>query len=785
MTSFERFKWLKYKTEEALGNLSPLLTKWGNLFSIFAVTFLFFFFTIKKTIYWDIFTSRDLLRAVGWLEGSPYWLGPEMSAGNNLPGPMFYFLLLPALWFGNTIYSSSIFWMISWLSLTYAVAFHFLTTIIKHKESLLLFLIALISAMGPALFQTLLFAWNPGFAIMFHILSLMNIYYWRRTDKNVYLYITGLIIALGIQVHFLVSIHMVTVILFYFFKPKKNISSLLLFLSLALLPAFLYKIISYFYMVETFSGSYLKYLHWLKIELFSENWIKNIKRVFNLEYIVLGIFLCFLSIQKKWKVKKWPIKKSTRDLFLIMIIPIIIAILGARVFWYTFFIPIFLIIFFSKWIDDIMSLISSKAYDKKMNLLLIFGLISVASFLLFNRSSTSLIFNSLYSVASLQYTIILLILLVLLIVMNKKKDWENLWKSSMLLLCLFIVSQMKTTKWLVLSKKTNIPKSFSSTWPSYQDLRPIMERIFLETNWSPKAAMKHIYVVGIHTQQSLIAHYSFATEQMKKSFKFGKTDLKEKSLLERPSGYMVIQHLKKFTGYSEEDWQKYLSQSSLLSNLLRQEIVKGNIMLKSPRLYKLYWLIPYKTTKESIFQKGFHNVGQSYYWEEPDWLKDCTSTQTFKDKDELYYCMLLPGYLKRAGIHIKFFDSISQKSSHLIANITFLGPLLGTPECIINYDHYALSLWTNIRIGVSCNKRSVQYNLPNIGLDCKSQEKDANGRGKSLLTPLEIQIPLNKALKLSNCTKETLTELRLTFSNHFRHFSGSINREEKVTWKIH
>ena len=87
--------------------MNPLLQSM-DLFCIFIFAFLLFHFSVKNALYLDIFTSRDILRAIGWLEGKPYWPGPEMSAGNNLPGPFFYFLLFPALLFGNNIYASSV-----------------------------------------------------------------------------------------------------------------------------------------------------------------------------------------------------------------------------------------------------------------------------------------------------------------------------------------------------------------------------------------------------------------------------------------------------------------------------------------------------------------------------------------------------------------------------------------------------------------------------------------------------------------------------------------------------
>ena len=186
------------------------------------------------------------------MEGYFYWPGPELSGGNNLPGPFFYFLLLLPLLFGSDIYSQSLLWHIIWLSLTYAVAFYFLTKIIRYKESLLIFLFVFITAMGTAVWQSLHYAWNPSFFIMFHILSVMCLYFWKDTNKNGYLYLAGLIIALGMQVHFLLLVHTITVLLFYLFEKKKWKKSkpILLFGLTVSSPFIIYNIMSYFHIFE-------------------------------------------------------------------------------------------------------------------------------------------------------------------------------------------------------------------------------------------------------------------------------------------------------------------------------------------------------------------------------------------------------------------------------------------------------------------------------------------------------------------------------------------------------
>ena len=208
----------------------------ASLLCVCTLSFFIFYFGTKHSIYWDIYTLRDLHRAVDWLKGQVYWPGPEMSAGNNLPGPFFYFLLFPPLLFGDDIYSQSLLWRTVWLSLTYATAFYFVSKITKHRESLPVFLILFVAVTGPALLAPFAFAWNPVFAILFHILALISLYYWRETHKNLYLYLTGLIIALGTQVHFFVATHILTVLLFYCFE-KNNALCFIFSLGLVSHPA--------------------------------------------------------------------------------------------------------------------------------------------------------------------------------------------------------------------------------------------------------------------------------------------------------------------------------------------------------------------------------------------------------------------------------------------------------------------------------------------------------------------------------------------------------------------
>ena len=480
-------------------NQKTLLLKWGNPLCMFSFTFLLFYLYTKHFVYWDIFTARDIMRAQGWLEGRFHWPGPEMSGGTNLPGPFFYFLLFPPLMFGDNIYSQSLLWYVSWLALTYTVAFSFIEKITKHKESLLIFLVSLVVSIGSPMFRPLFFAWNPGFSILFHVLALMGLYHWRETNKDLYLYLVGLVIALGMQVHLLVAVHIITVLLFYFLEKKRKILPIVLFLFLACFPVLLYNILDFFHVFETSTSKYLKHLFHLKRNFFSEKWMRNIKRMFSLYYTIPLVFV-FLSLAfyRKKQTNRWPVTKLTGDFFIMITVPCCVVFVIAYNTWYTCFIPVFLILFFSKWYDDLMPDNS----NEKLNYLLVYGFVAAFPLLLFGNTISLLSVNTLLYVIEVHHIVLLSALLILLLVINLKWTYRYLIKISILLIFFLIIGQMKVIKELW-PLKPSIPDSFSLAWPRHQYFYPLMKQIYLETNWLPKEAVKRIYAIGIHLMKSV------------------------------------------------------------------------------------------------------------------------------------------------------------------------------------------------------------------------------------------------------------------------------------------
>ncbi len=764
---------------------------------MFSFSFFIFGLYTGHSIYWDIFTSRDIHRSLGWLEGRPYWPGPEMSGGNNLPGPFFYFLLFPALFFGKNIYSQALLWCLGWFALTYAVAFSFLGKIIKHRESLLIFLLLFVTAMGEPLFAPFAYSWNAGFAVLFHILALTSLYYWRETNKNKYLCLLGLVIALGIQVHLLVVVHVITVLLFYGFDThKKSFLSICFFVSLAILPVCLYGIIIHFYESSFFDP--VDHLIFLIKDVFSGRWFKNIGKIF--DFPVMGIFLFVLFMVFQKREKKWPFTGSTGNLFAITAVPSLMGILGARTIWYMFFIPVFLMLFVSKCCDDLMP----ENSDKRSDHLLVCGFILIGSLFLFNGDITSLLSFIRYFDETGGYLVAWFFGLILLFWMiNTKCEWtcRNMWKTAFFVVLLLIAGQTQIIRELS-PRKSSIEKTFKSTWPRYQELYPLMKRIYLETNWQAKKAVQRIYFIGVHPSISLFSYYSMTGQAIKKKVQSELLkDGGERQALNDPvawnsqkdndiypgsgktkdktTGYMIIQHLKKFTTYSKKKWEWYLSHSSLLVGLLRQEILEGKVIIKNPELYDRYWLIPYKVTKESVFVNGFYNIGQAYSLEQPEWLENCVSTQKFKNEGGFYYCMVLPGHLQRAGVRISFHEDIQkrtgQTSSFPILETVFFGYLIEVSSWAYNLDGSAL--WSDIQISLSCGGTHYTHDIPDMGNNWMRIKRNPELQGQQFTAPLRLRIPVSYFTALSEsvpkeagvyCKRKNIKNMELTFIHSYQ-----------------
>lgn len=744
-----------------------------NLVLVFGLGFVLFYIMIYtyENVYLDIFTDRDIRRALGWLKGNLYLPGPEMSLGGSLPGPFFYFLLFPPLLFGGNIYSKFLIWQIAWLALSYTTAFYFTGKICKHKESLFIFIMFFAACVGPSLFFLIFYAANPVFSIIFHILAIMALYTWKETDQNKYLYLLGLTVGLGVQVHLLVSVHILTAFILFFIKKKKPWQSFLWFIGLIFLPCLPYLSLYNFYVLEAIKSAINNFRFFNVFVLFPSGlWGVNFHIITSFIPYLIGpvFFFLLLFLYKTWLKKIFPLSSSSINLFIIIAPAVCIPGLGAGYPWYTHHIPVLLMLLFSKLCDDLMP----DNPDKKLNYLVLYGVLFVLPFI---RNVKDIWPIKIYP----EHLVIigLFLILVCLIKVIKNITYYKLGKISILLIITFLhfFSRDYTKNISHYFPYTRIfpTDTFNDHWTNYyihsryRFVKPVLKQIALDTDWATERAIKRVYIIGgINRDVSLWAFYSLVKEQLKNTRPLNQSKFQIR-------GYFVVEHLKQFISYIRKDWKEYLSHSPYVSSFIQKEIKTGKVLLQDPKLYDRYWLIPYKLTKASVFSEAFSNIGQPYYWEEPHWLKTCRSTKSFiRNNYDFYYCMVLSGQLQRAGVHITF----SEETNKLFIEVSFFGPMLGLKQETTSVDGY--SYWSDIQVSLFCNNDRHVYSMPNIGYNPKFfVELIAS---KSLNAPLKLKIPIN-------CKKAEITKVNLKFKHwkrRFFNYSNIISEQKDIIWNI-
>ena len=750
-----------------------------NLVCFFFLVFSLFCLVvyIYDNLYLEIFTERDIRRALGWLKGDFYLPGPEMYAGSWLPGPFFYFLLFPPLLFGGNIYSKFLIWRIIWLALSYTAAFHFTSQICKHKESLFIFIMFLAACIGPSLFTPLFFASNPNFSIIFHILAVMALYTWRETGHNKYLYFLGLIIGFGVQVHGLVSVHILTALILFFMKRKKSWKTFFRFIVLIFLPCLPYLIFYNFYVFETLKSA-IKQLNDFKYTVvLSDFWVSSFHAITSFKLYLAGpvFFFLLLFAYKAWIKKAQPLSSSSINLLIIVVPPVCLLCLIGGNWWYLYSIPVMLMILFTKLYDDLMP----GNTDRKLSYLILYGALFILPLITnIQKVWTIKFFPEHFIIMGLFLSLIYLIISV------KKTTRQRLVKISILLMIsLLHLSSKDYTKNIshyFSSNRTFPTDTFKDHWLNYyiiharyRFIKPVLQQIALDTNWPTGTAVKRVYIIGgIDREVSLWAFYSLTKEQIKKE------KLQNIKLLNNSDsqihGYFIVAHLKQFANYLQTNWKEYLSHSPYVSSFVQEEIKTGKLLLHPPKLYDKYWLIPYKLTRDSVFPEGFYNFGQSYYWEEPHWLKTCSSTGSFiHNNHDFYYCMILPGHLQRAGVHIAFSKDINTS----FVEVSFFGPILGLKAEPTLADGYAY--WSDMEISLFCNNQKFGYPLPNIGHNPTSHY-DLIAFSKTLNSPLRLKVPVD-------CEKEEISGIHLRFK-HWRRkrwdYSEIIPEQKNIVWNL-
>lgn len=700
--------------------------------SVFSFWFLLFYFQLEENLTVSIQSHKQILKAFGWLNGAPGWLGPELPySGGNLTGPFFYFLLLPPLLF-KTSYTAVIIWLLSWLSLTYTVAFFFIKSATKHILSPPLFLMLLVSS--PLLIGNLFYYdWNNLFSLFFHLALLICLYEWRLKKRDSFLYLIGLLLGLGVQVHYSVLFHCITLILFVIadWRPKKP-ESVMAFsgcLTLFLLPQlpWLGALMSDRIYAPEFNWYHIIYI----LDQFLQNpekWVLGLLESLGLLawgkkwHIggILALLVFFVALKKRKRESEKNIYREESPFILSLIL--IMPILGLFPSLYgdkgLFFIPLFAIMVFVKWMDAVWPERASEKYG----LFVIYGLVLFFPALIYSLNK-GLYFKNIHE-------------LVLLLAgcafistsyfgLFSLKTFNKLKVSASLLI--FV---------LLLSSYNVLPSPEAKKEFTYS-MKEIVS-FLVSQGEDAKEVLKKMFQVGMNGNDFLFSSMLTMESSSWAHSKNNSNKNQESKQNQEKTGYFIVydkKNKKGFSNYSMEDWESYLS-SDTFPEEIQKEISEGKLQIKRIDFKSNRWIINYSIESDSIFQEGFHNVETTFaHYKETSWVEEtCYFPSFLRDKNKFYLCSISPGYLERVAILIEFLPI----GSSSFIKVSFAGH----PLTITSRERKNSHLIEDINLEMECPQKKSVGVLSHIGLN-----KNKSEHSKSFFAPLTVTIPINCDLK--------------------------------------
>lgn len=698
--------------------------------SVFSFWFLLFYFQVEEELVVSIHSHKQLLKAFGWLNSAPGWLGPELPYnGGNLTGPFFYFLLLPPLLFKNP-YTASIIWLLSWLSLTYTAAFLFMRSATKNILSAPLFLILLVSS--PLLMENLLhYDWNNLFSLFFHLVLLICLYKWRLKKRDSFLYLIGLSLGLGVQVHYSVLFHFITLILFIIadWRPKKP-ESVMAFsgcLTLFLLPQlpWLGAFMSDKIYAPEFNWHHIIY----HLDQFLKNpgkWIPGFLESLGLlswgKWHVgglLALIVFFIALKKKKGEVGQDIYKEESPfiLSLILVMPVLGLFPSIYNYFDLFFIPLFTVMVFVKWMDAIWPERTSEKYG----LFVIYGLVLFFPSLISNLRG-GLHFKNIY-----ELSVLLAVCIVVSGFYFSLSSLETLKKLKINASILVLV--------LMLSSYTVLPSSESKKGFTYS-MKEIIS-FLVDQGEDPKKVLNKIFQVGMDKIDFLFPAL-LAVESSSSNPWFLPNKSQESGQNQKKTGYFIVYDKKKkenFHKYSIKDWKNHFS-SDIFPEEIQKEISEKRLQIKSIDFKNNRWIISYSIEPDSIFPEGFHNVETTFArYKEIPWVEEiCYFPSFLRSGNKFYLCSISPGYLERTAFLIEF---LPVKSSSFI-KVSFAGH----PVTITSWGRKNSHLIKDINFEMECPQKKIIKVLSRVGLNKNSSE-----HYKSFFAPLTVTIPVNCNLK--------------------------------------
>ena len=710
-------------------------------FSIFLVFFIVFYIR-KDIISVSVISHDQILKALDWLKGDFFWFGPEVPYQKHyLPGPLMYFLLMPPLILSKDPHINSIVWLIIWISMTLTLAFSFLQKICKENLSLFLFVCLILTS--DFLFDEFLYLpWNAIFSLFFHLLILICLYNWVEKEKDIYLPFLGIIMGLGLQIHYSILLHLIALSVFLITSERFYNSLRILIIDRSLKndlnqKLFRWKYLSgfciFFLLPQTpyifsfinteiyFPKPDLNRILFL-IDNFFLNLPENIRNVIfymdltfskGYQYLIVCIIL---YIYKNKKKEQKPFPQSVINLSLLCVFPVLLGFLFPTS---LFFLSLFITITFIRWHDNL--------WPKSQNVKLLFFY-----FYLLSLSITWVKQVPLQFFLIIQSLIIVAFIFLFLIDSYNKKH-----KIHLNILRVFILICIFTSVFY----DRIIVKNYKG---KTSQLKELMGFIYESTGWNSEEALNRIFVVGFRPNKSFSFSYSLAIEEKNVSKKI--------ETLKYNHVYFIV-HRSKFKEFIKKypyyDIKNYLLSGYNIPKEVKEEIIRGHLTLYNSTSFKTskYILYAYRIENDSIFPEGFHNVPTLY--KEPKQLKEyCDFSDVFNKKENtIYFCYLFHQYKELITMVINF----SQNNSNNFINVEIQGLPLNVTSSYGVIPHH---LMKNIKIKIHCNKIETINLISSVGL----HDEIKTDFHKSFFAPLKIKKPIN-------CSSEGIKKVSLYFEH--------------------
>lgn len=559
-----------------------------------------------------IFQERDILRAQELLSGSLILYGPELTGGGNLPGPFYYFLLLPPLLLGLG-WMGIWYWMFLLFSLGGVLGWYFLRS---KFDSLTAFLwLVMYSLMRPTTHLLQIFV-NPSFSIMFIVL--INIFILKAyTDNSVNkrsrsFIFACLLVGLSIQMHYSSIPYLFALLGIQFFAGRIKVNAVNRNTFFAGIAVFCFTCLPFIFW-QTFKkfgvelGQPLPYggsvansvpsllAHFttsMGAEPLGSLLLTNFKKIFVVTPLIFISFaaLKLISFRKKAEIAK-PSGSDIDYNANINVLKICLLFTFIPISFY-FFVPqgarygapfaislcFFAAVLFNK-------IVTENRQLKYFNLI---GAFTIAGTLILTVLLDAGMRKFDYEKLSIAF-----ILLIVVLYFQRNKFKENKFPAMMAFLvagCLPILQMPLQNKvYSGLHAEVNMPKFWH--WQT------IWSTIYNETGWSYAEAFERVYFVNHQREQATKSSYQIFARK-----KF--THTPKDSVV--PDGYFVS--ISKPGNVETLPW--LLEQP--IQEEIRTGLLRGDIVLGAHKVQRNILVAPYYVIDKNALPSFFHNAGWGY-----------------------------------------------------------------------------------------------------------------------------------------------------------------------------